>query len=105
MELVFYPTNFVDGTSGTTYLRLVGSEGSMDVKWEEVVLRTNEKNEPTDEFLKAKVGEITETEYERKKMLPPSETIYRVEQGYNGAHYDHFYNFFNGNVLLIRSMD
>jgi predicted dehydrogenase len=29
--------NFVDGTSGTTYLRLVGSEGSMDVKWEEVV--------------------------------------------------------------------
>ncbi len=23
--------NFVDGTSGTTYLKLVGSEGSMDV--------------------------------------------------------------------------
>ncbi|MDX1702070.1 MAG: Gfo/Idh/MocA family oxidoreductase, partial [Melioribacteraceae bacterium] len=49
--------NFVDGTSGTTYLRLVGSEGSMDVKWEEVILRTNEKNEPTDAFLQAKSDE------------------------------------------------
>jgi len=88
--------NFVDGTSGTTYLRLVGSEGSMDVKWEEVVLRTNKKNEPADEFLKAKAGELENTEYKRKKMVPPSETIYHVEKDYNGAHYDHFYNFFNG---------
>jgi len=30
--------NFVDGTSGTTYLRIVGSKGSMDVKWREVIL-------------------------------------------------------------------
>jgi predicted dehydrogenase len=88
--------NFVDGTSGTTYLRLVGSEGSMDVKWEEVVLRTNEKNEPTDDFLKAKAGELGQNDYSRKKMVPPTETIYKVENGYKGAHYDHFYNFFNG---------
>lgn len=86
--------NFVDGTSGTTYLRLVGSEGSMNVTWDDVVLQTNEKNEPTDEYLKGKAGEKSDNTYKRKKMLPPKETIYRVEEGYLGAHYDHFYNFF-----------
>ena len=25
----------------------------------------------------------------RKKMLPPNTTIYDVEKGYKGAHYDH----------------
>ncbi len=86
--------NFVDGTSGTTYLRLVGSEGSLDVTWDEVVLRTNEKNESTDEYLKGKAGENANSTYQRKKMLSPKETIYKAEEGYNGAHYDHFYNFF-----------
>ncbi len=33
--------NFVDGTSGTTYLRLVGSEGAMDITWDKVVLKRN----------------------------------------------------------------
>ncbi len=33
--------NFVDGTSGTTYLRLVGSEGAMDVEWDRVTLKRN----------------------------------------------------------------
>ncbi len=88
--------NFVDGTSGSTYLKLVGSEGSMDVKWEEVVLRTNEKNEPTDNFLKGKAAESEVKTQPRKRMLPPKETIYKVEDGYLGAHYDHFSNFFNG---------
>lgn len=87
--------NFVDGTSGSTYLKLVGSEGSMDVKWEEVVLRTNEKNEPTDNFLKGKAAESEVKTQPRKRMLPPKETIYKVEDGYLGAHYDHFSNFFN----------
>lgn len=86
--------NFVDGTSGTTYLRLVGSEGSMDVKWEEVVLRTNEKNEPEDDYLKGKEAESKKSIPTRKKILAPRETIYRVEEGYKGAHYDHFSNFF-----------
>ena len=86
--------NFVDGTSGTTYLRLVGSEGSMDVKWEEIVLRTNEKNEPQDPFLQGKLNEANETIESRKKILPPRETVYRAENGYKGAHYDHLSNFF-----------
>ena len=40
--------NFVDGTSGSTFLRLVGSEGAMDVTWTEVVLRRNKVVSPTD---------------------------------------------------------
>jgi len=87
--------NFVDGTSGTTYLRLVGSEGSMDVMWDKVVLRTNEKNEPQDEFLKGKEAEGKPKIAPRKKMLPPRELIYEVEEGYKGAHYYHHENFIN----------
>ena len=87
--------NFVDGTSGTTYLRLVGSEGSMDVMWDKVILRTNEKNEPQDAFLKEKSAENKIIETPRKKMLPPRELIYQVEEGYKGAHYYHHVNFIN----------
>jgi len=87
--------NFVDGTSGTTYLRLVGNEGSMNVMWDKVVLRTNEKNEPQDAFLKGKQAEAASKVPPRKKMLPPRELVYQVEEGYRGAHYDHHANFYN----------
>jgi predicted dehydrogenase len=87
--------NFVDGTSGTTYLRLVGSEGSMDVMWDKVILRTNEKNEPQDAFLKNKNAESSVKVAPRKKMLPPRELVYQVEENYRGAHYDHHANFYN----------
>ncbi len=83
--------NFVDGTSGTTYLRLVGSEGSMDVKWEEVVLRRNQA-QPGDAFAQAKAKEAGEVIGDRKRMVPPQEMIFQVEKGYKGAHYDHFRN-------------
>ncbi len=87
--------NFVDGTSGTTYLRLVGSDGSMNVMWDKVVLRTNEKNDPQDAFLKGKAAEAKSKVSLRKKMLPPKELVYKVEDGYRGAHYDHHANFYN----------
>ncbi|RED96116.1 Gfo/Idh/MocA family protein [Marinoscillum furvescens] len=83
--------NFVDGTSGSTYLKLVGSEGSMDVKWREVVLKRN-NNSSDDPFAKAKAAEGVAYEG-RKKMLPPRETVYKAEDGYKGAHYDHHANF------------
>jgi predicted dehydrogenase len=85
--------NFVDGTSGTTYLRIVGSKGSMDVKWREVVLRRNEVSSD-DPFEKAKQRELGIEAPDRKKILPPSETVYKAQKGYKGAHYDHFRNFF-----------
>ena len=95
--------NFVDGTSGNTYLRLVGDKGAMDIEWDRVVLRKNEPVSMDDPFSKEKAGQITPSE-QRKKMLPPPEMIYEAEKGYKGAHYDHFSNFFeairNGNTLI-----
>jgi predicted dehydrogenase len=88
--------NFVDGTSGTTFLRLVGSEGAMDVTWTEVVLRRNKAVSPTDVFSQRKADEMDQGIEARKQMLPPAESIYMVEDGYMGAHFDHFMNFFRG---------
>ncbi len=86
--------NFVDGTSGTTYLRIVGSEGSMDVKWEEVVLKRNTRQSSDDPFMNAKSSESSAYS-DRKKMLPPGEISFKAEDGWKGAHYDHFANWFN----------
>lgn len=96
--------NFVDGTSGTTYLRIVGSKGSMDVEWDRVVLRRNANVASDDPFLAAKAKESGNSQEGRKQMLPPLETIYTAQNGYRGAHYDHFANFFhairtNGKVV------
>jgi len=91
--------NFVDGTSGSTYLRLVGSEGAMDVKWEEVVLRRNEAVDPNaDPFLAQKSQEKGDgtPDYQRAGIKGPDEVVYKADANYNGAHYDHLYNFING---------
>jgi predicted dehydrogenase len=95
--------NFVDGTSGSTYLKIVGNKGSMDVKWDEVVVKSNQQFSSVDPFMEAQAkmrGDVPD----RKKMLPPNEMVYKVEPGYKGAHYDHFGNFFraireNGEVV------
>ena len=49
--------NFVDGTSGSTFLRLVGNEGAMDVTWTDVVLRRNKSVGATDVFSQMKSDE------------------------------------------------
>ena len=85
--------NFVDGTSGTNYLRLVGSEGAMDVKWREVVVYRNEHVGAGDQFEKMKGN--TSSYSGRKKMLPPEKMVFKAEDDYLGAHYDHFANFFH----------
>lgn len=86
--------NFVDGTSGSTYLKIVGNEGSMDVEWDRVTLKRNIKEASDDPFLGEKEKELYGRQ-NRKKMLPPSETVFKAEDGYKGAHYDHFANFFH----------
>lgn len=86
--------NFVDGTSGSTYLKLVGSKGSMDVEWDKVTLKRNISAESDDPFSAEKAKELFGRQ-DRKKMLPPLETVFTAEDGYKGAHYDHFANFFN----------
>jgi hypothetical protein len=95
--------NFVDGTSGSTFLRLVGSEGAMDVGWDTVtVKRSKMPKEPGymvhtfDEAMQKEFVKRYEQEYpeKRKSIAPPSEVTYTVEKGYKGAHYDHFSTFF-----------
>jgi predicted dehydrogenase len=88
--------NFVDGTSGTTYLGLVGNEGAMDIEWTRVVLRRNKLTAPDDVFTKAKGEELEMLHGQRKQMLPPAESVYLAEDGYWGAHYDHHLNFLDG---------
>lgn len=84
--------NFVDGTSGSTYLKLIGSKGAMDVKWDEVVVRRS--HYVGSEGPAPVAGAVIAPEG-RKRMLDPDEMVYKVEEGYKGAHYDHFRNFFN----------
>lgn len=86
--------NFVDGTSGTTYLKLVGSKGSMDVEWDRVTLKRNAGGQSDDPFLAAKAKEEGAIQSDRKTMEPPLTTVYNAQSGYKGAHYDHFANFF-----------
>jgi predicted dehydrogenase len=88
--------NFVDGTSGSTVLRLVGSEGSMDITWTEVILRLNKKHDPLAAVHQEEEDERAARYGERKQMLPPAEAVYSAEDGYKGAHVDHFINFFEG---------
>ncbi len=87
--------NFVDGTADSTYLRLVGNEGSMNVEWEKVTLTRNQSFSATDDPLAAtKFSKDAPAAYERKKMVPPDTTVFKAEEGYKGAHYDHFTNLF-----------
>jgi len=85
--------HFVDGTSGSTFLRLVGTAGAMDVGFEsEVTL----KHQKTWDPLKATQGNFRANPEpnDRKEMMPAANIVYRAEQGYKGAHYDHFNNWF-----------
>ncbi|MFT4093498.1 MAG: Gfo/Idh/MocA family oxidoreductase [Niabella sp.] len=84
--------NFVDGTSGTTYLKLVGSEGSMDITWDDVTLKKNSYTDSGDPFLKKQNNKNNHES--RKKILPPAVMTYKAEEGYEGGPYDHMVNFF-----------
>jgi predicted dehydrogenase len=86
--------NFVDGTGGTNYLRMVGSEGSMTVEWDKVTMYKNRNVvDAGDPLLKTKSAATgKEYVYERKSMQPPEKLEYSAEEGYKGAHFDHFYN-------------
>ena len=86
--------NFIDGTADSTYLRLVGSEGSMNVEWDKVTLIRNKAYAANDDPLMATKLNRDKVESPRKLILPPDTTVYAAEEGYKGAHYDHFTNFF-----------
>lgn len=90
--------NFVDGTGGTNYLRMVGSEGSMTVEWDKVTLYRNRTHTDASDPLTQGTNDADSGKqyvYHRKDMLPPEKLEYIAEEGYKGAHFDHFYNLFN----------
>lgn len=90
--------NFVDGTGGTNYLRMVGSEGSMTVEWDKVTLYRNRQSvDASDPLQQTKNDSTTGRQYvyDRASMLSPDKLEYEAERGYKGAHFDHFYNLFN----------
>ena len=87
--------NFVDGTSGTTYLKLVGSEGSMDVTWDSVTLKRNKTTESDDPFYIEQMRKAGTPVSNRKRIIGPEEYTFQAEKGYLGGPYDHFVNFFN----------
>ncbi len=86
--------NFIDGTSGTTYLKLVGSLGSMDVTWDTVTLKRNKTIESTDPFYIEQMRRAGTPVSDRKQILGPEEVTFAAEKGYKGGPYDHFINFF-----------
>lgn len=87
--------NFVDGTSDTTALRLVGNEGSLLVEWDKVTLTKN-FSYPPENYAQILKGRQYTPDYDRKKMKAPEAIVYKAEDGYKGAHYDHFYHWTQG---------
>lgn len=87
--------NFVDGTSGNTFLKLVGSEGSMDITWDAVTLKRNKSIDSDDPFYIEQMKRAGTPVSSRKRILAPEEYTFAAEKGYLGGPYDHFANFFN----------
>ena len=87
--------NFVDGTSGSTYLKLVGNEGSMDIGWDSVTLKRNKSGSSDDPFFIEQMKKAGTPVSGRKRILAPDEFTYAAEKGYLGGPYDHFVNFYN----------
>lgn len=83
--------NFVDGTSGDNSLRLVGNEGALHVEWDKVTLIRN-KFWPPDEYAKYFAERRYDKDYDRKKIKEAETTVFKAEEGYKGAHYDHHFN-------------
>ena len=102
--------NFVDGSGGRTGIRLVGSEGEMDIGWNSVTVRRNKLPKAPgyggwdtfDTFPEAMQKEF-EKEYKKKYADVMNEKFKATEETYTppeeyggeGMRKDHFADFFN----------
>jgi len=86
--------NYVDGISkkwGSTDFKIIGSKGSIDVKWNEVKLKTTyDLNEKDFEVL----NEISD-KINKPQIITSKEYNITVLEGDRGAHFHHFSNFFD----------
>ena len=83
--------NFVDSNKDGSYFRMVGNEGSMLVDWNDVTLTKN-FSYPPDNYAQVLKAKQYAPDYDRKKIKDPDTTVFKVQDGYKGAHYDHHYN-------------
>ena len=99
-----FRVNFVAGSGGGYGFKLVGTEGAMEVGQNSVKLvRTKMNMKPGGYSLIAyteenqrKIKTWYDNKYkdERSENLNIGETNYQAPKDYKGAHYDHFYRFF-----------
>jgi len=87
--------NFVDSNPDGSYFRMVGNEGSMTIEWDKVTLSRN-FSYPPDNYAEVLKTKQYAPDYDRKKIKDPEITVYQVQDGYKGAHYDHHYNWISG---------
>ncbi len=95
--------NFADGSGGGSSIRLVGSDGVIEIGWNTVTLRKwRQPQRPGvsigdfDEDTREEFEEYYKERYpeSRAQIIDPREFVYRAPDGYNDR-YDHFVNFFN----------
>ena len=87
--------NYVDAVSkkwGSMDFRIVGSEGTLDVAWDNVKLKTARPMDIKRLEALDKVGQGIDTPVQKSDK----EYVFTAEEGYKGGHYDHFNNFFTG---------
>jgi len=83
--------NFVDSNPLGSYFRMVGNEGSMTIEWEKVTLTRN-FSYPPDNYAAVLKAKQYAPDYDRKEMMDPEVTEFKVQNGYKGAHFDHLYH-------------
>lgn len=99
--------NFVDGGGGGSLLKLVGSEGTMEIRGNTITIKTNKMADTPGyggwdtygTFSSAQQKDYAKWYKEKYpssgyKMQEPGELIYRAPEGYNSdfAHHSSFYN-------------
>jgi predicted dehydrogenase len=110
-----FRVNFIAGGGGGGGFRIIGTEGSMDVGQSSVKINRTKlemypggysmiaQTEANQQKLRALWN--TEAAGQRGNLLKLGETIFEAPRDYKGAHYDHFYNFFDairGNRTVIQ---
>ncbi|MDF9798124.1 putative dehydrogenase [Catalinimonas alkaloidigena] len=97
--------NFADGSGGRSGIRMVGSEGEMELDWDAVTVRRRKLPKAPGMSI-GSFSEATQKEFKewyqkeyanlRPEMHEPKEMTYRVPEayGYDGMRQDHFDNLF-----------
>lgn len=87
--------NYVDGVSkkwGSMNFRIVGSEGTLDVAWDSVTLKT------LNDFDLDRLNNIDDLGQgiDMPNLISSKEFVFKADKEYKGGHFDHFDNFFTG---------